>query len=116
MELSSITPVILTYNEEANIARVLEKLRWASSIVLIDSGSTDRTQTIAKSFPNVVVVERQFDDHVTQWNYGLAQARTTWVLSLDADYVLSDTFTRELEHLVITSNGYEARFRYCVGG
>lgn len=116
MELSSVTPVILTYNEEANIARVLERLPWASRIVLVDSGSTDRTQDIARRFRNVVVVERKFDDHVTQWNFGLAQVDTSWVLSLDADYVLSDTFARELEQLEATANGYEAHFRYCVGG
>jgi len=116
MDLASITPLILTYNEEANIARVLEKLRWASSIVLLDSGSTDRTRDIARNFPNVVVTERRFDDHVTQWNYGLEQVRTPWVLSLDADYVLSAEFAREVEHLESTCNGYEASFRYCVGG
>ena len=50
MNLSEITPMILTYNEEANLRTTLEQLNWASSILVVDSFSTDATLTIAAEF------------------------------------------------------------------
>jgi glycosyltransferase involved in cell wall biosynthesis len=47
--LEKITPLILTYNEEPNIDRTLQQLRWAKEIIVIDSYSTDRTLDILKS-------------------------------------------------------------------
>ena len=51
--LHEITPMILTFNEEANIGRTLAKLTWAKKILIIDSGSTDRTLEIASQYPQV---------------------------------------------------------------
>ncbi|MGC1309753.1 MAG: glycosyltransferase family 2 protein [Phormidesmis sp.] len=116
--LSQITPLILTYNEALNIARSLQKLTWASRIVVIDSYSTDETLHILSTYPQVKVFQRQFDTHTNQWNYGLAQVTTEWVLSLDADYVLTEPFVDELKHLCppIDVDGYYAKFHYCVFG
>src|SRR4051812_32909684 len=91
-----ITPVILTFNETANIRRVLEHLTWARRIVVVDSGSTDDTLAIARSFPNVAVFERPFDSHANQWNYALSLSETDWCLSLDADYVVSPALASEI--------------------
>jgi glycosyltransferase involved in cell wall biosynthesis len=114
-----ITPLILTFNEAPNIERTLERLSWAREIVLIDSGSTDRTLEIVRSaHPNVRIVSRAFDSHTIQWNFGVDQVRTPWVLSLDADYVLNNEFALEIEQLNPTNDvtGYAAQFRYCIGG
>src|SRR5438876_66689 len=97
MSLLLVTPLILTYNEAPNLRRTLEKLRWAPEILVVDSFSTDETVKIAKSFPQVRVIERQFDSHMNQWNYGLEQCNTPWVLALDADYVLDDQLVQELQ-------------------
>lgn len=99
MNLSDITPLVLSFNEEANIARCLERLRWASRIVVVDSGSTDATLAMCAGFPNAEVVSRPFDNHTAQWNHGLDQLKTRWVLTLDADYLLNDDFTEELQGL-----------------
>ena len=87
-----IVPLILTFNEESNLARVLSKLDWAKVVVVIDSYSSDRTQAIAESFQNVSFHQREFDCHANQWNMGLETAGRlgNWVLALDSDYVLSD--------------------------
>ena len=83
-----LTALILTYNEKENIARTLGSLAWVTSVVLIDSGSTDGTQELAvASHPNVKVLFRAFDSFAGQCNFGLNQIDTEWVLSLDADYI-----------------------------
>ena len=81
--------IILTYNEAPNIARALGGLSWAKEIVVVDSFSEDETVEIATSFPQVRVVQRAFDCHRNQWEFGLKETgiSTPWVLALDADYV-----------------------------
>ncbi|PYQ27798.1 MAG: glycosyl transferase [Acidobacteria bacterium] len=116
--LDIITPVILTYNEEANIERSLAGLAWAREVVLVDSGSTDATLAIARCFVNVRIVERGMDSLAAQSNFGIAQARTPWVLLLDADYILSPAFADELRALTPPPNvrAYRAAFTYAVNG
>lgn len=118
MNLSSITPLILTWNEEPNLLRCLEQLRWADAVVIIDSGSTDRTLEIAAEFPNVRVETRSFDTHSQQWNYGLSQVGTPWVLALDADFIVSDHLPAEMEAIPSStaSTEFASEFRYCVNG
>jgi len=115
-----IVPLILTFNEEPNLARVLSKLNWAKSVVVIDSYSDDRTEEIAKGFENVSFHRRRFDCHANQWNKGLdlAARLSDWVLALDADYVLSDGLVNELCNLTSDDDvaGYEAHFVYCIDG
>jgi len=116
--LLEITPLILTYNEAPNIERVLSRLTWAARIVVVDSFSTDETEAICRRHPRVEFIQRKFDDHTAQWNFGLAQPKTEWTLSLDADYVLSDELVAELKTLkpVEGVNAYFAPFRYCIYG
>lgn len=118
--LDTITPLVLTYNEEANLRRLLESLAWAKRVVVVDSFSTDGTRAIASKFPNTTFVAREFDELARQWNFGLTQTgiATEWVLAFDADYVLAPGFVEELRQLEPTANvdGYRAQFRYCVEG
>jgi glycosyltransferase involved in cell wall biosynthesis len=118
--LDRITPVILTYNEAPNIGRTLERLTWAREIVVVDSGSEDATRDIVGRFPQARLVNRAFDTHANQWNYATQNTgiRGEWVLSLDADYVLTPEFVSEVAALRPTEavNGYRARFRYCIAG
>jgi glycosyltransferase involved in cell wall biosynthesis len=116
--IKQITPLILTYNEENNINRTLEKLKWASKIIVIDSYSTDKTLEILSQYPQVEVFPRKFDTHATQWNYGLEKVATEWVLSLDADYIVTDALITEIKNLSpnFSIDGYFAKFKYCVFG
>src|SRR5580765_6230815 len=94
--MDDVTPMVLTFNEAPNIVRTLEKLTWARQILVVDSFSTDETVQLAQRLPQVQVVQRRFDSFADQCNFGLNQIRSKWVLSLDADYVLSDALIEEL--------------------
>ena len=115
---SNITVLVLTFNEAPNIQRTLKQLSWARDILIVDSFSTDDTLNIVQSFPRVRVVQRRFDTHSTQWNFGLDQCESTWVLALDADYVLDPALVQQLEAFAPQSEmaAYFARFRYCIAG
>jgi len=116
--LGRTTPLIITFNEAPNIARTLGRLTWARRIVVIDSGSTDETLAIVARFAQAEVIARPFDSFARQCNFGLEQVRTEWVLSLDADYELSDELVREMAALDPgeASAGYRARFIYRIWG
>jgi len=118
MNLDLIAPLILTWNEEANLRSCLKRLSWAREVVVLDSGSTDATAAIAAEFSNVRFLVRPFDDHTTQWNFGVDAARTQWVLSLDCDYLLGPGFEDELAALPTDtpSDAFFASFRYLIFG
>jgi len=116
--LESITPVVLTRDEEPNIGRTLAQLAWARDVVLVDSFSTDRTVEIARTFPNVRVIQRAFDTHAAQWSFAIEQASTEWVLMLDADHFVPELFVQELALLEPPEdvNAYGAPFRWAERG
>jgi glycosyltransferase involved in cell wall biosynthesis len=116
--LDQITPLIITYDEAPNIRRTLDKLVWARRIVMIDSGSTDDTLRIAQGYPQIEVIRHPFTDFAGQCNFGLTHVASPWVLSLDADYELSDELVRELQSLAPpeAAAGYRARFVYRIFG
>jgi glycosyltransferase involved in cell wall biosynthesis len=116
--IAKIIPLILTFNEAPNIRRTLERLAWAKEIVIVDSFSTDETLAIAREFPQVRVIQRKFDNHTAQWNFGVEQISTPWVLALDADYNVPFNFASDLGALSPDENisAYFARFRYCILG
>lgn len=118
--LEQITPLILTYNEAPNIGRTLAALTWAREIVVVDSFSDDETLEIAASFPQVRVFQRAFDCHRNQWEFGLRETgiKTSWVLALDADYMVTNEAINEFRDLDPDEStaGYRAKFAYCIHG
>jgi len=116
--LDQITPLILTYNEAPNIARALAGVSWAKDVVVVDSFSDDETVAITQSYPQVRVFQRTFDNHRSQWEFGLKETgiTTPWVLALDADYVVTNELVAELEQLRPDAVAYRANFVYCING
>lgn len=113
-----LTVLILTYNERENLPRALPALAWAPRVLIVDSFSTDETLEIAAGFPNVAIVQRAFDSFAQQCNFGLTQITTPWVLSLDADYILTSQLVEELKGLRAPTGaaGFSAAFYYNVWG
>jgi glycosyltransferase involved in cell wall biosynthesis len=114
---SQISAMVITYNEGPNLRRCLDRLWWVPRLLLIDSGSTDDTLDIARLYPQVDIVERPFESFAAQCNFGLSQIASGWVLSLDADYELSECLIAEILDLQdAAAGGYSARFIYRVCG
>lgn len=118
--IAQVTPLLLTYNEEANIIRTLNGLTWAQRIVVIDSNSTDATLEILAQHNHVEVVQRSFDSFAEQCNAGLQLIMTPWCLSLDADHLITPAFQAELAALIpavpASVSAVLTPFRYCVQG
>ena len=116
--LDELTVLILTYNEAPNISRTLSKLHWADRVVVLDSFSTDETTKIVRGSGLAELSQRRFDSHANQWNYGVEQVQTEWVLSLDADYQITESLVAELRALSPsrTIDAYYAHFAYCIEG
>lgn len=97
-----ITATIVTLNEEHNIARAIESLRCVDEIVVVDSGSTDRTREVAARL-GARVLEEPWRGYAAQKNFATAQASNPWILSLDADEALAEEL--EAEILLLKQDG-----------
>ena len=97
-----LSVAIITFNEEANLARTLSSVQWAEEVVVVDSGSTDRTVEIARSY-GAEVIERAWPGFAAQKNFAIAQCSGTWVLTLDADEELSLDLQHQMR-LLLSSN------------
>jgi glycosyltransferase involved in cell wall biosynthesis len=80
----TLSVAIITLNEEANLARTLASVQFADEIIVIDSGSTDGTLEIAKSF-DAKVYSEPWKGFAAQKNSAIEKCTGIWVLSLDAD-------------------------------
>jgi glycosyltransferase involved in cell wall biosynthesis len=109
----TLSVLIITYNEEANLARTLESVMplvrdGKGEIIVVDSGSTDRTVEIAKSFGAKVFVE-EWKGYAAQKNSALEKAAGEWILSLDADETVDDQLANEIRYLILHQTREEIR-------
>lgn len=102
-----LSVAIITQDEETNLSRTLESVRWADEIIIVDSGSTDRTVEIARNF-GAQIYERGWPGFAAQKNFALSQCSGTWILSLDADEELSPQLQRQIRTLLATNPPVDA--------
>lgn len=94
--MNRITATVITLNEEARLPRALESVRGvADEIIVVDSGSTDNTCTVAQRL-GAKVIEHPWTDYSDQKNFAASQAAHEWILNLDADEELSPELRGEL--------------------
>jgi glycosyltransferase involved in cell wall biosynthesis len=93
-----ISATIITYNEERNIARALESLRCADEVLVVDSGSSDRTLEIAEKL-GAKVIDSPWPGYAKQKNLAAERASNDWILSIDADESLSEALEAEIWRL-----------------
>jgi glycosyltransferase involved in cell wall biosynthesis len=97
----SLSVAIITKNEEANIRRTLESVKWADEIVVVDSGSTDRTCEIAREYGAKVFVE-DWKGFARQKNSAIEKCTSDWILSLDADEEVSAELKVTIQEELLT--------------
>lgn len=111
-----LSAVIITLNEEKNIGKCLHSLQTLTDdIVVVDSGSTDKTEEICKQY-NVKFFVRDFDDYSSQKNYGNSFAKYDYILSIDADEVISEKLRSSIEKIEFGENefyGFNLLNHYC---
>src|SRR5436853_6620974 len=90
-----ISATIITFNEERNVARVFESLRCCDEILVLDSGSNDRTAEVARKL-GARVEEASWHGYAAQKNIAAKLATHDWVLSLDADESVSEALEAEI--------------------
>ena len=96
--MEPISAALITFNEEINIRGALESVSWTDEIVVVDSGSSDATLEICRSFTDRVF-HRDWSGFVDQKTFAVEKARHDWILSLDADERLSPTLIAEIQGL-----------------
>jgi glycosyltransferase involved in cell wall biosynthesis len=102
-----ISATIITYNEERNIARAIESLRCADEIIVVDSGSTDRTVELAQNL-GATVIDSPWPGYAKQKNLAAERAANDWILSIDADEAISEGLEGELWHIKKSGPQYDA--------
>jgi glycosyltransferase involved in cell wall biosynthesis len=103
----SLSVAMIAMNEEANLPRTLASVRWADEIILVDSGSVDRTIEIAESF-GAKTSYHDFGGHGEQKNVALDLCTSDWILLLDADEVLTPALQDEITKLLADEPEYGA--------
>ena len=112
-----LSVVVLTKNEEKRIAKTLDSVQWADEIIVVDDESTDRTRDIVGTYTERIFV-RKMDVEGTHRNWAYAQAKNIWVLSIDADEVVTDELRKEITALLSGSpqeNGFTVPRRNYIG-
>lgn len=128
--MASITAIILSKNEESNIGNCINSIKdLCERIVVVDSGSTDKTIEISKQL-GAEVLCHEFEYYAKQWNWGMENAKSTseWLLRIDADEQftkeLNDEIKRSIQNCPKNVNGFVLsewyyflgkRLRYCSG-
>ncbi|MGI9104345.1 MAG: glycosyltransferase family 2 protein [Terriglobales bacterium] len=104
-----LSVAIVAHNEEKNLPRTLESVRWAEEIVVVDSLSTDRTCEIARQYGAKVIVE-PWRGYAAQKNYAIENCTQDWVLSLDADEEISHGLADEIRRAIADPNALNGYF------
>lgn len=117
--MNDITAIILTKNEEVNIARCINSIKGiVDRICVVDSGSTDRTMEIARELGAEIFEHSPFEHYAKQFNWALdhVEVKTKWIYRIDADEVVTPELAAELvkacaEHHDDDVNGLVMKFK-----
>jgi len=104
-----LSVAIITQDEERNLARTLASVRFADEVIVVDSGSKDRTVEIAEAHGAKVFV-REWPGFAAQKNFAIAQCTGDWVLSLDADEEMSPELATQIRLLLPTNPPSDAYY------
>lgn len=101
-----LSVAIITMNEESNIRRTLESVTWADEIVVVDSGSIDRTVPICREYTDKVI-HQDWLGYARQKNLAIERTSGGWVLSLDADEPLEPGLAEEIRAIIASPSALD---------
>ncbi len=101
-----LSVAIITYNEEANIRSTLESVAWADELIVVDSGSADRTLAICREYTDKVI-HQDWLGFAGQKNLAIDKATGDWVLSLDADEPVEPALANEIRGIIAAPDALE---------
>ena len=104
MSRPRLSVVVVTLDEEERIRACLDSVAWADELIVVDAESRDKTATIARELTDAVFV-RPWPGFAAQKNFGIEQARGEWILSLDADEVVSPALRADIENTLAGDGG-----------
>ena len=106
--MQKISVVIITFNEERNIKKCLDAIcKLSDDIIVVDSFSTDKTQAICEGYENLRFVKHKWEGYSKTKNFGNSLAKNKYILSLDADEVISHELSSSIENINEFSGAYE---------
>ncbi len=100
MDKVPITVVVMAYNEEENISDCLASAKFADELLVIDSGSQDKTDEIALKFGAKILQRPLNNDYGAQRNFAIANAKHEWIMMLDADERITESLADEIKQIV----------------
>lgn len=106
-KLSDLSVFIIAKDEERHIQECVQSASFAAEVIVVDSGSSDRTAEIANQ-SGAIVIKHRFSDFASQKNFALQQTGREWVLSLDADERITAELREEIKRVIQddTSNAF----------
>ena len=108
--MQSISVIIITKNEAHNIKSCIESVLWADEIIILDSGSTDGTQNICREYAKANLYETDWPGFGIQKQRALDLAHSDWILSLDADEIITVALKDEIQKIIVRNN--ETKYAY----
>jgi glycosyltransferase involved in cell wall biosynthesis len=104
--MKTLSAVLIVRNEENKLEECLKALTWTDEIVIADSGSTDKTPEIARRYTQKFF-DHDFDNFAFQKNFGIEQATGDWILSIDADEIVSPELKRSIQEVLEKDPPYD---------
>ncbi len=118
MSENNISAIIITKNEQKNLPACLASLTWVDEIIIVDSGSTDKTQSIAESYGAKFYSHKNWPGFGKQKQLAQNYATSKWILAIDADEVVSETLRDSIKQNIKqdTENAFQLQRKTWVFG
>jgi glycosyltransferase involved in cell wall biosynthesis len=94
-----VSVFIITLNEEHNIARAIESVKFADEVIIVDSGSTDKTLEIIRSF-GIEPIHNDWPGYAKQKQFAMEQCKNEWVLNIDADEEITPALANKFSEII----------------
>ncbi len=110
--MRNLSATVITFNEEKNIARCLNSLKFVDEVIVVDSFSSDSTKKICSKYKNVIFYENKWKGYTDQKNFAAKKASNDWILNIDADEVINEELSVSLLSINFLNKSVNAYVMY----